>query len=332
MKLYIAEKPSLGRAIAAALPKPIRTHHGYIEAANGDCVSWCFGHLLELAAPESYKQQYKQWRQQDLPIIPDAWQLETKPQHRKQITILKKLAHQATSIIHAGDPDREGQLLVDQLINYCQVPEHTYNTIQRLLISDLNLPAVKKALSNLQPNSHFKTLSTCALARSRADWLIGINLSRAFTLQAQQNKQKVLLSVGRVQTPLLGLIVQRQQQIEQFISQKYFEVRAVIKIEDQTIYAKWQPSEACEEYCDDEGRVLSKKLAQHVVSKIRNQISCLHSFRQKQQILAPPLPYSLSSLQIDAASIFKYSAKTVLDACQSLYETHKLITYKPQMC
>ena len=121
MKLYIAEKPSLGRAIAAALPRPHKNQQGYIELGNGDVVSWCIGHILEQAEPEAYDAEYKKWRYEHLPILPDQWQLKPKTQTRSQLTVLRKLVKQADELIHAGDPDREGQLLIDEVIDYLKV-------------------------------------------------------------------------------------------------------------------------------------------------------------------------------------------------------------------
>ncbi|MGB1291944.1 MAG: DNA topoisomerase, partial [Pseudoalteromonas sp.] len=224
MKLYIAEKPSLGRAIADALPKPHKKHDGYIEVANGDCVSWCIGHLLEQAEPDDYNEQYKKWRFDDLPIVPDQWQLKAKPKTRKQLTILKKLIKQADQLIHAGDPDREGQLLVDEVIEQVKLSQAKKQQIQRLLISDLNISAVKKALASIRSNRDFIPLSVSALARSRADWLFGMNLTRAYTLAGQKAGFGNVLSVGRVQTPILGLVVNRDNEIANFVAKPFYEV------------------------------------------------------------------------------------------------------------
>ena len=328
MKLYIAEKPSLGRAIAEVLPKPHRKGDGFITVGNGDCVSWCVGHLLEQAEPDAYDAKFKKWQLEHLPIVPEKWQLKPKPTSSKQLAVLSRLVKEADELVHAGDPDREGQLLVDQVINYLGVNGAKRNTIQRCLISDLNPTAVTRALAQLRDNREFIPLSTSALARSRADWLYGINMTRAFTLQGRKVGYQGVLSVGRVQTPLLGLVVNRDAEIENFVSKPFFQVIANLLTKDGDRFkARWQPSEECLPWQDEEGRVLSRSLVENVAARITNQPATVTSSKVKKRLQAPPLPYNLSSLQIDAAKRFGMSAKAVLDTCQSLYERHKLLTY-----
>ncbi|NVK42465.1 MAG: DNA topoisomerase III [Oceanospirillaceae bacterium] len=328
MRLFIAEKPSLGRAIADVLPRPHQKGEGFIRAANGDTVSWCIGHLLEQAEPDAYDPAYKQWRLEHLPILPQQWQLVPKPKTRKQLSVLRKLVKEADQLVHAGDPDREGQLLVDEVIDYLGVKGAKRDGVQRCLISDLNPPAVRRALERLRSNRDFVPLATSALARSRADWLYGINLTRAYTIQGRKVGYNGVLSVGRVQTPVLGLVVRRDRSIEAFVPKPFYEVLAHLLTENgERFHAKWQPSEACRPYQDDEGRVLARKLAENVVSRIGGQPATVLAVERKRKRQAPPLPYNLSSLQIDAAKRFGLSAQAVLDAAQSLYEKHKLITY-----
>ncbi|MAS25308.1 MAG: DNA topoisomerase III [Oceanospirillaceae bacterium] len=335
MRLFIAEKPSLGRAIAAVLPKPHSKGDGFIRAANGDVVSWCIGHLLEQAEPEAYNPSYKSWRLDVLPIIPDEWQLQPKAKTRKQLSVLRKLVKEADQLVHAGDPDREGQLLVDEVIAYLKVPAAKRNQTQRLLISDLNPQAVSRALQQLKANSEFIPLSVSALARSRADWLYGINLTRACTIKGRQGGLTSVLSVGRVQTPVLGLVVRRDNEIADFISRLFYEVRAAVHLSAESplaFYAKWQPSEACAAHQDEDGRVLNPKLAENVAGRIRQQPAQVDDVERKQKQQNAPLPYNLSSLQIEAGKAFGLSAKQVLDACQNLYEKHQLITYPRSDC
>ncbi|MFT7245371.1 MAG: DNA topoisomerase-3 [Candidatus Azotimanducaceae bacterium] len=328
MKLYIAEKPSLGRAIADVLPRPHKKGDGFIEVGNGDCVSWCVGHLLEQAEPDAYDAKFKKWQLDHLPIVPEKWQLKPKSTSRKQLSVLKHLVKDADELVHAGDPDREGQLLVDQVIDYLGVKGAKRSSVQRCLINDLNPAAVTRALSQLRDNREFIPLSTSALARSRADWLYGINMTRAFTLQGRKVGYQGVLSVGRVQTPLLGLVVARDIEIEHFVAKPFFQVIANLLTKDGSRFkARWQPSEECLPWQDEEGRVLSRGLAENVAARISNQPATVTSSSRKKRLQAPPLPYNLSSLQIDGAKRFGMSAKAVLDTCQSLYERHKLLTY-----
>ncbi|MGL5048696.1 MAG: DNA topoisomerase III, partial [Shewanella sp.] len=214
------------------------------------------------------------------------------------------------------------------VIAYLGVTGNKLHQTQRLLISDLNPQAVKRALTQLRSNREFIPLSTSALARSRADWLYGMNMTRAYTIQGKKVGYQGVLSVGRVQTPLLGLVVRRDEAISHFQSKPFYEVLAHLATQKQeTFSAKWQPSTACQPYMDEDGRVLARGLAQNVVSRISDKPALVTQLVAKDKKQNPPLPYSLSALQIDAAKRFGMSAKDVLDTCQSLYERHKLITY-----
>ncbi|OEF27684.1 DNA topoisomerase III [Vibrio rumoiensis 1S-45] len=331
LRLFIAEKPSLGRAIVSALPKPHKNEQGFIRCGNGDIVTWCIGHLLEQVEPDVYDERYKKWNMADLPIIPHQWQLRPRAAAKKQLSVIRQLFKQKPSLINAGDPDREGQLLVDEVIDYLKATKAQKQATQRLLISDLNLPAVQRALTQMRSNQEFIPLSVSALSRSRADWLYGMNMSRAYTLLGQKAGYQGVLSVGRVQTPVLGLVVRRDEEIENFIPRDYFTLHALIPYkhgnEAFDIRAKWKPSEAIKPWQDEEGRVLHRKLVENVANRIKGQPAKVIDSEQKHTKQAPPLPYSLSALQIDAARRFQLSAQDVLNICQSLYEKHKLITY-----
>ena len=340
MRLFIAEKPSLARAIADVLPKPHSRGDGFIKCGENDYVTWCVGHLLEQAEPEAYNPIFKQWRLEHLPIIPDKWQLIPRKDVANQLKTVEKLIHQADELVNAGDPDREGQLLVDEVFSYANLSVEKRDQIKRCLISDLNPSAVEKAVQKLQPNRNFIPLATSALARARADWLYGINMTRAYTIRGRQAGYHGVLSVGRVQTPVLGLIVRRDFEIEHFQPKDFFEVVAHIQNEKTTenltalftFTALWQPSKACEDYQDEDGRVLSQSLAENVVKRITQQPAEVMEYSDKREKETAPLPYSLSALQIDAAKRFGLSAQEVLDICQRLYETHKLITYPRSDC
>lgn len=333
MRLFIAEKPSLARAIVEVLPKPHKKSDGYIESGNGDVVTWCIGHLLEQAPPEDYDVKYKRWLVEHLPIIPQQWQLKPKVKTKKQLNVIKRLVKKANIIVNSGDVDREGQILVDEAISYCGASKYKIDNALRCLISDMNPSAVSKAVNNLKPNKEFLPLAVSALARARADWLYGLNMTRLCTLQGQKSGYQGVLSIGRVQTPILGLVVNRDIEIENFVSKPFYEVIAKIKTNGGEQYqGKWKPSKACEPYMDEDKRVLSKKLALNVVKRIKNQQGKVLKVSQDKKHQKAPLLFSLSGLQISAAKAFGMSAKQVLDICQQLYEKHKLITYPRSDC
>ena len=328
MRLFIAEKPSLARAIADVLPKPHRRGEGYIACGNDQVVTWCVGHLLEQAQPDSYDSRYARWNLADLPIIPEKWRLQPRPSVAKQLKAIEGLLQQASEIVHAGDPDREGQLLVDEVLDYLQLPAGKRQRVQRCLINDLNPAAVERAVSRLRENREFIPLCVSALARSRADWLYGINMTRAWTLLGRNAGYDGVLSVGRVQTPVLGLVVRRDEEIEHFVPKDYFEVKAhVVTPKEERFVASWVPSDACEPWQDEEGRVLHRPLAEHVLARIEGQPAQVTGYNDRRESETAPLPFSLSSLQIEAAKRYGLSAQSVLECCQRLYETHKLITY-----
>ncbi len=305
MRLFIAEKPSLARAIADVLPKPHRRGDGFIECGNGQVVTWCIGHLLEQAQPDAYDGRYARWNLADLPIVPEKWRLQPRPSVTKQLNAIKKLLSQASEVVHAGDPDREGQLLVDEVLDYLQLAPEKRQQVQRCLINDLNPQAVERAISRLRANSEFIPLCVSALARARADWLYGINMTRAYTILGRNAGYQGVLSVGRVQTPVLGLVVRRDEEIENFVPKDFFEVKAhIVTPADERFVATWIPSESCEPYQDEEGRLLHRPLAEHVVKRIGGQPAIVTAYNDKRETEVAPLPFSLSGLQIEAAKRF----------------------------
>ncbi|SFU73028.1 DNA topoisomerase III [Xenorhabdus koppenhoeferi] len=333
MRLFIAEKPSLARAIADVLPKPHRRGDGFIECGNNQFVTWCVGHLLEQAEPDAYDSRYARWVLADLPIIPEKWQLKPRAAVAKQLNTIKSLLEKASEIVHAGDPDREGQLLVDEVLDFLDLDAEKKQNVQRCLISDLNPQAVIKAIERLRSNREFVPLCVSALARARADWLYGINMTRAYTLLGRNAGYQGVLSVGRVQTPILGLVVRRDEEIEHFVPKDFFEVKAhIVTPSEERFTAVWQPSESCIDFQDEEGRIIHQPLAEHVVARITGQPAIVTAYQDKRESETAPLPFSLSSLQIEAAKRFGLSAQEVLDICQRLYETHKLITYPRSDC
>lgn len=336
MQLYIAEKPSLGRAIAAALPAPHQKGPGWIRCGQGDqavTVSWCIGHLLEPAEPGTYDPRWQKWRQEDLPLFPERWEVTPKDSVRQQLNVLESLIRQADTIVHAGDPDREGQLLVDEVIRYfgANCP------VQRILINDLTPAAVARAIRSPRENREYRRLSQSALARQRADWLYGINLTRFYTLSYQQQGQQGVYSVGRVQTPVLGIVVERDHTIEHFEPRPFYRIEATCHgIEPDSdpspFTARWLPNEAFREHLDDEDRLLDKATAEQIAGAVEGRPGTITESRFRDRNEAPPLPLSLSALQIEAGRLFRMGAKDVLDTAQNLYERHQLITYPRSDC
>lgn len=324
MRLIIAEKPSLARAIADALPGGQRQDGAIV--CGDTIVTWCLGHLLEQAPPEAYDPADKQWRLDRLPIVPRQWQLAPRPKARGQLAVIRKLIKQATSVVHAGDPDREGQLLVQEVIEHLKYR----GPVQRLLVSDLNRPAVSRALASLRPNSEFQPLFEAAQARARADWLYGINLTRAWTLTGRQAGHDGVLSVGRVQTPVLGLIVRRDNAIRDFVPHPFYPLWVDLQVAQGQLRAWWAPKE--HQPLDEQGRLIDRTPADALAAQLPGARGTLTTLDQQEKRQAPPLPYSLSALQVDAARRHGLSAQMVLDICQRLYEQHKLITYPRSDC
>lgn len=328
MRLFIAEKPSMGREIAANLPGPQRKGNGFIETAAGT-VTWLFGHVLRQAEPQEYDAKYKIWRAEDLPIVPQRWQLLVSESSAKQFAVVRQLIGQADEIVHAGDPDREGQLLVDEVLEYvgCDKP------VRRILLNALDEKSIKEAISHLRQNEEFFNLRQSALARARADWLIGMNLSRAYTLAAQRSgHRKLVLPVGRVKTPTLALVVRREREIENFKPQDYYTIKGLFQHANGQFFAQWKPKDI-QAGLDPEGRLIDKKIAEAKLAEFlqspNDGVISGYSKAKKQELQR--LPFSLSSLQVLAGRRFGYEPQQVLDTAQKLYE-QKLTTYPRSDC
>ena len=325
--LYLCEKPSQARDIAKVLGVTQR-HDGYLSG-NGNAVTWCFGHLLEMAEPHAYDAQYKRWSLDSLPIIPSQWKLTTKKQAHKQFTIIKKLLKMTRHVVIATDADREGEVIAREVME----AGNFQGQISRLWLSALDDTSIRKALDNILPGTQTEALYHAGVARSRCDWLVGMNLTRFYSLKAQQAGYQGVLSVGRVQTPTLRMVVDRDQTIAKFIPKPYWNVIAILEEQNQKFIARWLPPE---EHTDHEGRCLNKSLAQQVQQQIQDQIpnalatiTSANTTRKKQ---AAPLLFSLSSLQQFCDKAFSMGANQVLETVQSLYEKHKATTYPRTDC
>ena len=328
MKLFIAEKPSLAQAIAAGIGVGKKSD-GYISINGGkEIVTWCYGHILEQLSPNEYAEKYRSWRMEDLPIIPSAWKLKVKPDAAKQFKIVCELISKATTIINAGDPDREGQLLVDEVLDYVG----NKKPVQRILLNALDEKSVKQSLNDLRDNADFQGMKNAALGRSRADWLIGMNLSRAYTIRARQVGYEGV-SVGRVMTPTMALVVRREEEIAKFKPVTHYAVKAIFANSLGEISSTWQMSDKIPSL-DSEGRLLDKKVAENLLARLNTLVGTqgkIVRVEEKRKTENQRLPYSLSTLQIEAGKRYGYSPQTVLDTMQTLYEK-KLTTYPRSDC
>lgn len=328
MRVFIAEKPSVGRAIAAVLPGPQQRHKTYIQSGEANVVVWCAGHILSPFMPEDYDPRFKRWEAEDLPIIPSDWKLKVEARTKDLYQTIGKFARQATLIVHAGDPDREGQLLVDEVLEKLGIKA----PVKRLLISDLNAVAVKRAIGKLEDNASYSGLRDAALGRSRADWLYGLNLTRLYTVKGRASGYSGVLSVGRVQTPVLGLVVRRDREIEAFVSKLFYELTAELAAEKGTYAAKWVPSERHASARGEEGRIIDRQVVEKLALSIQGQCGSIASFKAQHKREPPPLPFSLPELQKIASKGRGLSPKKTLAVAQSLYEKHQVLTYPRSDC
>ncbi len=319
MRLFIAEKPSLARAIADGLGGGQRKD-GYLDCASGDVVTWCFGHLLELAAPEEYNRAWKQWSKETLPLLPQRWRKEPRRDKGvdKQLKVIARLLQRCASVVNAGDPDREGQLIVDEVLEYLSYS----GSCQRIWLAALDGKSVAKALSGLEDNAGYKHLKVSAEARARADWLYGLNTTRALTLAAQSIGIDGVLSGGRVQTATLNLIGKRSKEIENFRPRNYWTLHAHILHDNGGFMVTWTP---------EEGPLTDKELADRIARAVHGQPGAIAGITTEEKQKAAPPPHCLSSLQAQANAAFGYSAKETLDAAQQLYEG-KYISYPRSDC
>ena len=304
--------------------------NGFIQTAGG-VVTWLFGHVLEQVEPEAYDPKYKAWRVEDLPIVPHEWKLEVNPKSVQQFNIVKDLIARADVIIHAGDPDREGQLLVDEVLDFLG----NKKPVKRILLNALDETSIRRANADLRDNAEFFNLKQSALARSRADWLIGMNLSRAYTLAARRLGHDLLLPIGRVKTPTLALVVRREREILNFKPVDYFTIRATFAHANGNFIAQFRPSKKMLDLpvFDSEGRLIDKKFAEELVKKFSTTPldGKISSYKTTERKESQPLPFSLSTLQVAAGKAFGYRPQEVLNAAQSLYEK-KLTTYPRSDC
>ena len=300
MKLVIAEKPSVAMSLAAVLGATERKD-GYLEG-SGYLVSWCVGHLLELAQPEAYKEQYAKWRYEDLPILPENWKYEVPKDKKTQLALLCRLMkdNRVDSVVCATDAGREGELIFRLVYEYagCNKP------MERLWISSMEDAAIRDGFDHLRPGSDYDKLYDAAVCRAGADWLIGINATRLFSVL-----YGVTLNVGRVMSPTLALLVQRESDIESFISKPFY-----------------VPEITCGGFTASGEKMPERSEAEKVRMDCDHNSAFVRSLEKQVKTVQPPRLYDLTTLQRECNRIYGYTAQQTLDYVQSLYEK-KLATY-----
>lgn len=318
MRLFLCEKPSQGRDIANVLG--CREKMEGALRGNGCVVTWGFGHLLSQADPEVYDLALKEWSYDTLPIVPTTWQMVVPSDKKKQFNVIKKLLLQASEVVIATDADREGEVIAREILDYVGYT----GPISRLWLSALDEASIRKGLDNLRPGSEHESLYWAGLGRSQADWLLGMNLTRLCSIAGREVGYRGALSVGRVQTPTLRLVVERDFAIANFVSKPFFDVVA-----DAGFKAKWQVPESVG---DEAGRCLSREAANAVVNQCQGQQAKVTVFETKRQKAKHPALHFLGSLQKTMSAKYGYTAQQVLDTAQALYEKHKLTTYPRTDC
>ncbi|EEC5004252.1 DNA topoisomerase III [Salmonella enterica] len=325
MRLFLCEKPSQARDIAKFIGAGQRGD-GFLSGP-GVTVTWARGHLLEQAEPEAYGEQYgNPWRLDVLPLVPQQWKLEVKKDARSQFSVINRLLKQVDEVVIATDADREGEVIARELLEYCRFQGRVF----RLWLSALDDASIRSALANIWPSEKTEALYRAGVGRGRADWVTGMNLTRLYTLKAREAGISGVMSVGRVQTPTLAIVVRRDLEIENFIPKPYSDVIATLISDNIAFPVKWV---VAAQYCDEEGRCIQAGIAAQVVELCRQTASAtVIDCQTKRQKKSAPLAFSLGSLQQACAEKFGMPAQQVLDIAQSLYETHKLTTYPRTDC
>lgn len=323
-RLFIAEKPELARAIVDGLGGGSRQGNYYV--CGQDKVTWCIGHMLELFEPHDYDSKYKQWLLDDLPIYHSNIQYKVTEETKEQFKTIEALLADAEIVVHAGDPDPAGQLIVDEVLEYCG----NTKPVKRFMTNDNNLKVVQKSLANMTDNKIYFPLYQSALARRIGDQLYGFNMTRAYTVAAQAKGYDGTLNVGRVQTAILGLVVNRDRANASHQKEYYFEVVGKFEFSKLSFPAKYIPSESAP--VDDKKRLNDKAFAKDIASNCENKQVEITKVDSSIKEASPPLLYNILKLQVAAARQFDYKSDVVMKATQELREKYKLITYNGTDC
>lgn len=313
MRVIVAEKPSVARDIASALGQH-RKGKGSLSG-DGWTVTWALGHLAELAPPDAYGDEYKRWKMESLPILPEQFKVRVNSRTRDQFNVVKGILSDGsvTEVINACDAGREGELIFAYLygLSKCRKP------VSRLWISSLTREAIDSGLRNLRPGTEMKPLEDAARSRSEADWIVGMNATRAYSIKFSSPGN--VLSVGRVQTPTLKLIVEREKEIEDFKPEKFWTVHARFRRDSETYDGAW--------FKGKQNRLDAQEKADELAEKVKGGVGVVRKAEKKTATERPPLLHDLTELQRNANARFGFTADRTLKVAQSLYEEKKLITY-----
>lgn len=322
MRLFIAEKPDLAKAIVSALNGKFESHSnrgiGYYKKGD-DYITWSFGHLLELYKPDDYNEEWQKWQMEHLPFKIDTYKYKPKEQGEQQLKEIVKLINkkEITQIMHCGDADDEGQVLIDEILDYA----NNTKPVKRVLINDITPQAVKDEIAKARPNSEFKGMSDRGFARGIADWMVGMNLSRAYTCAYRKKGGNDTLRVGRVQTPILSLIVDRDYENDTFKQTDYYTLNGEFEVDSTTLQASLKT----------EQKILDKAEMEKIKAKLDNQNFKLTLTKTPKKEY-PPLPYNLLILQTEASKLYGYSPQDTLKHTQILREKYKAISYNRSDC
>jgi DNA topoisomerase III len=317
--LVIAEKPSVGRDLARVLPGPFAKHEGYLEGPE-HVITWAVGHLVQLAEPDEYDPKFKRWRMADLPIVPERFKLVVRDERsRKQMSVVSTQLHRddVSEVINACDAGREGELI----FAYLYEKAGSKLPVRRLWLSSMTTAAMREAFASLRPASELEPLEQAARSRSEADWIVGMNATRAATIRLRSSFDGAV-SLGRVQTPTLAIIARREEEIRAFVPEPYW-----------LVDASFEPSEDAGRryggrfHAGAKPRLATEREALAIVAAVEGAHGEITKVDKREVTEKPPLLYDLTSLQRDANTRFGFSARRTLAAAQRLYEEHKALTY-----
>ncbi len=318
--LVIAEKPSVGRDLSKVLPGPFTKGEGVLEGPD-HIITWAVGHLVQLADPDEYDPKYAKWRMPDLPILPKKFKLVVRDERsKKQMTVVKRELDRddVDLVVNACDAGREGELI----FAYLYEKAGSKLPVQRLWLNSMTNSAIKEAFASLHPSSEFHTLEEAARSRSEADWIVGMNATRAATIRLRSSFDGAV-SLGRVQTPTLAILARREQEIRDFVPEPYWVVDA------RFLALPEEPRRAYDGrfHAGANPRIASEQEAAEIVAACEGNTGTITKVEKRESRDRAPLLYDLTSLQRDASSRFGFTARRTLGAAQRLYEEHKALTY-----